>query len=449
MTATGETTEVTRALSVHLSTFAFDALPQKVVHAARRGVLDWIGCALGGCRHPTLDKLNHVLVHAGGRPVATVLGRNTRLGLLEAPLANGQAGHVLDFDDTHMGGTVLHTSSPVLAALFALADRDGATGKALIAAYVAGFEAGVRTGQAAPKHHDGGWHLTGTLGTLAAGAAAARLLGLDAAQMTHALGIAATQSAGMQQNRGTMCKSFHAGKAAASGVLAALLAQQGFDSSNEILEGKKGFCRTYSTVAQPERITDALGERWEIANNGHKPYACGVVLHPPIDAVIELSTRLPVPHDEVETIELRVHPHVVNITGVPDPQTGLQSKFSIYHSAAVAYIDRDAGTAQYTDQKARDPAVVGLRRKVKVTIDESLRTDQAHAIVRARGTRHEASVAHASGTVANPMSDDALDRKFRANAEPVIGRANTEKVSDIVWRLDGLDDVRDVTALLT
>lgn len=448
MKETQQQTQVTRVLCSHLSSFAFEALPENVLHAARRGVLDWVGCALAGARHPTLDKLNAVLSQTTGKPVATVFGRNAMLGLLDAPLANAQAGHVLDYDDTHTGGTLLHTSSPTLAALFALADRDGATGRDFIAAYVAGFEAGVRTGQAAPKHHDGGWHLTGTLGTIASGAASGRLLGLDAMQMTHALGIAATQSAGMQQNRGTMCKSFHAGKAASSGVLAALLAQQGFDSSEEILEGRKGFCRIYSTVAEPERVTADLGERWEIANNGHKPYACGVVLHPPIDAMIDLGTRADAPPDAVEAIELRVHPLVASITGVVEPQTGLQSKFSISHSAAVAYIDRDAGIAQYSDARALDPDVAALRRKVKVATDESLRKDEAYASVIARGRRREASVAHATGTVDNPMSDDAIERKFRANAEPVIGAGGAAQVAELVWRLDTLTDVRALTRLL-
>ena len=150
-----------------------------------------------------------------------------KLGLMEAALANGQAGHVLDYDDTHMGGVVLHASSPILAAVLALADRGGFDGRALICAHVAGFEGGVRVGQSAPNHHDGGWHLTGTLGSVAAGTACARLLGLDAQQMTYAIGIAAAQSAGMQQHRGTMCKSFHAGKAASNGLLAALLGAAG------------------------------------------------------------------------------------------------------------------------------------------------------------------------------------------------------------------------------
>lgn len=439
---------VTQHLAAHLARFGYDELPGAAIHAGRRGVLDWLGCSLAGSRHATIDKLLGVLEDVSGKPSATVFGRRMKLGVLEASLANGQMGHVLDYDDTHMGGVVLHASSPILAGLFALADRYGASGKDFLCAYAAGFEAGVRSGQAAPKHHDGGWHLTGTLGAIAAGAACGKLMKLDAQQITHALGIAATQAAGMQQNRGTMCKSFHAGKAASSGALAALLAQRGFDSSNEIIEGKKGFCRIYSSASKPEAVTDELGIRWEIARNGHKPYACGVVLHPAIDAVIKIGADSGVNPAEVDAVELRVHPHVISITGVVEPRTGLQSKFSIYHSAAVAYIDGNAGIAQYTDQRAQDPNVIALRKRVSVTTDETLRKDEAHAAVTAGARRHEARIAHASGTVDNPMSDAAIERKFRANAEPVVGAANAGRIVELAWQLERVADIRTLTALL-
>jgi len=242
---------LTKTLCGRLAAAQFGDLTPAAVREARRGVLDWIGCALAGSGHPTIAKLLDVLRETGGHPQATVLGRKLRLGLRDAPLANGQMGHVLDFDDTHMGGVVLHASSPVLAALFALAERSPASGADLMLAYAVGFEAGVRTGWAAPGHHKGGWHLTGTLGSIAAGVAGGKLLKLDRQRLTYAMGIAATQAAGMQQNRGTMCKSFHAGKAAANGVLAALLAERGFDSTQEIVEGRKGFSRIFSDVAAP------------------------------------------------------------------------------------------------------------------------------------------------------------------------------------------------------
>lgn len=440
---------VSKALSAFIAGIRFEDLPAPVVHEARRGVLDWVGCALAGSRHPTIGILLDTFAATGSPAVAHVLGQGGRkLGLLDAPIVNGQMGHLLDFDDTHMGGVVLHASSPLLAALLALAEHRPVSGRDLIAAYVAGFEAGVRTGQGAPAHHDGGWHLTGTLGAIAAGAGSARLLGLDAQQTNHAIGIATTQAAGMQQNRGTMCKSFHAGKAAASGALAALLAARGFNSSEEILEGKRGFTRIYSTTATPERITDGLGARWEIARNGYKPYACGIVLHPLIDAMIALHDSAGLPAEAVDRVELQVHPHAVKITGVDDPKSGLMSKFSINHSASVAYLDGTAGIAQYSDARAGAADVLAFRPKVHVTVVEGFRKDQAHAtLIATDGRRFEAPVAHASGTADNPMSDAALERKFMGNAADTLGEARARAIAGRIWTLDDLADVRDLIAL--
>src|SRR5215831_1051174 len=384
---------LTKTLCTHLAAARFSDLSKAAQREARRGVLDWVGCALAGCRHKTIDTLLAVLQETGGRPQATVLGRDLRLGRLDAPLANGQMGHVLDFDDTHMGGVVLHASSPILPALFSLAERTPASGADLMLAYAVGFEAGIRSGLTAPGHHKGGWHLTGTLGAIAAAVAGGKLIGLDAQRLTYAMGIAATQAAGMQQNRGTMCKSFHAGKAAQNGVLAALLAERGFDSTQEIIEGRRGFCRIYSDKATPERLTEGLGDKWLIETNGHKPYACGVVLHPLIDAVIAIRERDRIDPAQVSQIRLRVHPLVLSITGVIEPSSGLQSKFSTRHSAAVALADGAAGVAQYSDAKARDPVVAALRAKVDAVADESLRRDEAYAEVVAGGRAHAFHVA--------------------------------------------------------
>jgi 2-methylcitrate dehydratase PrpD len=439
---------LTKTLCGHLAAAQFRDLTDQAKAEARRGVLDWIGCALAGSGHRTITTLLSVLQETSGKPVATVFGRKLKLGLLDAPLANGQMGHVLDFDDTHMGGVVLHTSSPVLAALFALAERAPVSGEELMLAYAVGFEAGVRSGRTAPGHHKGGWHLTGTLGSIAAGVAAAKLLKLDAQKLTYAMGIAATQAAGMQQNRGTMCKSFHAGKAASNGVLAALLAERGFDSTQEIIEGKKGFSRIYSDTAEPEALLAGLGKNWLIESNGHKPYACGVVLHPLIDAVIAIRNRDKINPSEVSEIALRVNPLVLSITGVVDPSTGLQSKFSTLHSAAVALIDGHAGMAQYSDVKAIDPAVADLRRKVKPVADDTLREDEAYAVITAAGQRHEVHIAHASGTAENRMSDAQIETKFMANASPVIGEERARSAAALVWKLDKLRDVRELVALL-
>lgn len=438
---------VTRILARHLAAFRYEDLPPEVVSAARRGVLDWLGCALAGSRHPTLDILVSVLREVDSQSQFTMLGRGGKTGLLSAALANGQMGHVLDYDDTHMGGVVLHASSPILAALLPLAEMSGAGGADLIAAYAAGFEAGVRIGQASPGHHKGGWHLTGTLGTLAASAASAKLLNLSERQIVHALGVGGTQAAGMQQNRGTMSKSFHAGKAASNGILAAKLAQRNFDSSDEIIEGNRGFCRIYSDVALPRAVISELGQRWEIVHNGHKPYACGVVLHPAIDALVGIGKQVEIDAPNVSQVELRVHPLVLSITGVVEPRTGLKSKFSIYHSAAVALRDGTAGVAQYTDSCAVDPEIVALRKKVVAHADASLNNDEAYARVVVGGQTYECHVEHATGTTANPMSDDAIRSKFMANAAPVVGEPRAERICDWVRQLEKQPDMRELLAL--
>ncbi|MGA2943321.1 MAG: MmgE/PrpD family protein [Xanthobacteraceae bacterium] len=439
---------LTKTLCGYLAAAQFSDLSAKAISEAKRGVLDWIGCALAGSGHKTITTLLSVLQDISGKPQATVFGRGLRLGLLEAPLANGQMGHVLDYDDTHMGGVVLHTSSPVLAALFALAERSPVSGADFMLAYAVGFEAGVRSGRTAPGHHKGGWHLTGTLGTIAAGAACGKLLNLDRQRLTYAMGIAATQAAGMQQNRGTMGKSFHAGKAASNGVLSALLAERGFDSTQEIIEGKRGFSRIYSDVAEPDRLIAGLGDGWLIETNGHKPYACGVVLHPLIDAAIALRNREVIDPASVSEINLRVNPLVLSITGVVEPSTGLQSKFSTVHSAAVALIDGAAGVAQYSDDKVADPLVAALRRKVKAVADDTLRKDEAHAAIVAGGKRYEVHIAHASGTADNPMSDAAIEAKFMANALPVIGRNRVERARDFVNSLETQRNVAELALLL-
>ncbi len=443
-----EAVTLTKMLCGRLAAAQFGDLSPAAAQQARRGVLDWIGCALAGSGHKTISTLIDVLQEVSGRPQATVLGRKLKLGLRDAPLANGQMGHVLDFDDTHMGGVVLHASSPVLAALFALAERSPVSGADLMLAYAVGFEAGVRTGWSAPGHHKGGWHLTGTLGTIAAGVAGGKLIGLDRQRLTYAMGIAATQAAGMQQNRGTMCKSFHAGKAAANGVLAALLAERGFDSTQEIVEGKKGFSRIYSDVAAPEQLNARLDQGWLIETNGHKPYACGVVLHPLIDAVIAIRNRDHIDPATVSEISLKVHPFVLSITDVVDPATGLQSKFSTLHSAAVALVDGAAGIAQYSDARARDPLVAALRGKVKAQADETLGKDEAYAVIVADDRRHEVHIAHAGGTAENPMSDAAIEAKFLANATPAIGPERAARARDLVWSLEKLPDMRELIGLL-
>ena len=437
---------LTRDLAGFLSSIRHEDVSAAARHEATRAVLDWTGCALAGSTHPTVQVLLDSFEDLGSVPVATVLGRGGRkLSLCDAAVANGQMGHVLDFDDTHLGGVILHTSTATLPALLALGERRRASGREVVVALVAAFEAGIRVGQAATSHHLGGWHLTGTLGTIAATAGAARLMGLDAQQTTFALGIGCTQAAGMQQNRGSDCKSLHAGKSAYHGVLASTLASKGFNSSPEILEGSLGFTRIFSATQHNDAITAGMGRSWMITGNGYKPYACGVVLHPLIDAMIAVSRKTDRPVSDVARVEVRVHPDVIRITGIDTPNSGLMSKFSANHAAAVAYIDRAAGVVQFTNERAADTAVRALRTVVQIRPEPTYRLDQASATVRTpSGATYDAEIAHATGTVANPISDQALEAKFLGNAAPVIGADGARRVAGMIWRLDALPDIGDL-----
>ena len=262
---------------------------------------------------------------------------------------------------------------------------------------------------------------------------------------TSALGIACTQAAGMQQNRGSDCKSLHAGKSAYHGVLASMLASKGFSSSPEILEGNLGFTKIFSATQENHAIVANLGGTWMIAGNGYKPYACGVVLHPLIDAMIEVSRKAARSAADVASVEVLVHPDVIRITGIDTPNSGLMSKFSANHAAAVAYIDQAAGVAQFTNERSADASVQALRKLIAVKPDPSFRLDQAAATVRTTsGAAYEVEIAHALGTVSNPMSDQALTEKFLENATPVIGADRARKVLDITAKLDELADIGEL-----
>ena len=441
---------VTKQLSEFLSGFKYEDLSPAAIHEAKRAVLDWLGCALAGSQHPTPQILMSTFKQLGSFAAATVFGqhRNLKLSLLDAAVANGQIGHVLDFDDTHLGGVILHTSTASLPALFALGEARKASGQTFILGLVAAFEGGIRTGRAMPRHHHGGWHLTGTLGTVAATAGAAKLLGLTAQQTIYALGIGCTQAAGMQQNRGSDCKSLHAGKAAYHGVLASMLASNGFNSSAEILDGSLGFVRIYSSTQDLPAVTAELGKTWMITGNGYKPYACGVVLHPLIDAAIEVSRRTKLSSTEVASLELTVHPDVIRITGVDTPDSGLMSKFSANHAGAVAFIDQAGGVLQFSNDRANDPTVQALRKRVQVKTSERLLLDQAIAKVTTQtGAMFEVNIEHATGTVANPMSDKDLEKKFLGNAEAALGTTQAAAVAQRIWALDQVTDIGELVRL--
>lgn len=439
--------EVTRALAEFVLQSRFGDIPATVKREAERSLVNWLGCALGGSRHEAVDAALAALAPYAGAAQATVMGRGARLDCLHAALVNGMSAHVLDFDDTHLR-TLLHPGVPVASALMALAERNPITGARFLHAFIVGAEVECRLAAAIYTGHNVNWYITGTAGVFGAAAAAGRVLGLDADRLTQALGIAATQAAGLREMAGTMCKSFVHGRAAQNGMLAALLAQKGFTSSMRAIEAPRGFANVLAPGASLEEAVEGLGARYEFTLNTYKPYACGVVCHPVIDGCIRLREEHSLKPRQVASVALRVHPLALTLTGIRSPRSGLESKWSIFHSAAVALCDGEAGEAQYSDARVRDPGVFRLRERVSAKPEPALREDEAHVMVTlADGRRLEMHVEHALGSAENPMSDRDLDRKFDALAHDVLPAAQVEKLLETCWGVRQLPDAAEIARL--
>jgi len=434
--------DLTRKLARFIVSARIADMPEAVRHEARRTLLNWVGCAIGGSQHETVTNAVTALTPFFGAGQATLFGRSERTDVLHAAMLNGISSHVLDFDDTH-AQTTIHPAAPVAPAILAMAEYRPVSGRDFIEALVIGVETECRIGKAVvPAHYDHGWHITGTAGVFGSAAAAGKLLGLNEPQMSWALGLAASQPVGLIEMFGSMTKSFHPGRAAHNGLTAAHLAGKGFTASEHGLEAKFGWLN----VLSPERNPAALdGGRWEILKNSYKPFACGLVVHPVIDGCIQLRNQHRLTADMIERVEVTIHPRVMQITAIKDPQTGLEGKFSVFHAAAVAIIDGAAGEQQFSDVAARAPATVALRNRVFPTTDASVGKDQARVtIVLRNGDRPTMFVEHAVGSIDNPMSDRMIEDKFRGLADGILSADRARSIVDLCWRADQLADAGEI-----
>lgn len=320
---------VTRALAEFVAAARWEDVPEAVRREAVRCLLNFVGCALGGCRDEAVDIAMRALSPYFGSAQATVIGRAERPDALHAAFFNAFSANVLEYDDTHLP-TVMHPAAPVVPGLLALAERRPVPGHALLHALVLGIEAGCRIGMAVmPTHYRRGWHITATCGVFGAAAAAAKLLGLDAQRTAWALGHAATQSAGLVESLGSMSKSIGVGNAARNGLTGALLAEAGFTAADQAIEGRYGFARVTSDSIRFDQITDELGRRWEVLGNSYKPYPCGVVLFPVIDACLELRARHRLAPDRIASVVVRGHPLLRERTDRPSVEDGRSAKVSL------------------------------------------------------------------------------------------------------------------------
>ncbi len=442
---------VTRTLAEFVANHPSRGWSDAVDHEAHRTFFNWLGCGIGAAHHEAADAALRALAVMQPAPQATVLGRKERIDISGAALVNGITSHTFDFDDTHLK-TIIHPAGPVASALLALAEVTGASGRAVIDSLVLGIDVACRVGNAMyPDHYDRGWHITGSTGMLGAAAACSRLMGLNADQTQMALGIAASTPVGLREQFGTMTKPFHPGAAARSGLFAALLAREGFTASKRALEAPRGFMQVASTKCDWNEITDELGSRFEISFNTYKPFACGIVIHPAIDACAQLRAEFAksgVKADDVERIEIAVHSLVLELTGKKEPKDGLEAKFSVYHGCAAGLLFGQAGEGEFDDALVTSDAVVNIRRKVVATVDPTIDEAEVRAVaIMKDGMRKEVHVEHAIGSLQRPLTDADLERKFSSLAAPVLGQAALAPLIAAALGLSAAADVHQLVRL--
>jgi 2-methylcitrate dehydratase PrpD len=436
---------ITQILAKFVATHPSRGWNDAVDHEAHRTFLNWVGCAVGAAKHESAQAALGAVRMLEPAPQSSILGRGEKVDMASAALVNGITSHTFDFDDTHLK-TIIHPAGPVASAVLALAEVINATGRDVIDATVLGIDVSCRMGNALyPEHYDRGWHITGSTGTLGAAAACARLLGLDEQRTAWALGIAASQPIGMREQFGTMTKPFHPGGAARAGLTSALLAKNGFTASPKALEAPRGYAQVVSTKYDWNELTEELGKRFEISLNTYKPFACGIVIHPTIDAATQLRAK-GVKAEDIERVELKVHSLVLELTGNKEPQDGLQGKFSVYHGFAAGLIFGRAGETEYDDDIVTREDMVALRRKVVATVDNSIHEASADVTaVLKDGRREHVFVKHAIGSLERPMTDRDLEGKFHTLADPVIGKAKADALIEACWKLGDAKNVRLLT----
>ncbi|NBS73787.1 MAG: MmgE/PrpD family protein [Betaproteobacteria bacterium] len=430
---------ITQLLAQFVATHPSHSWDQTVEDQAHRTFANWAGCAIGPSNHETVTSALAAVKMLQPSPQATLIGRKERVDLANAAMLNGISSHTWDFDDTHLK-TIIHPAGPVAPAILALGEYLDSTGRQLIDALVLGVEVSCRVGNAIyPDHYDRGWHITGSTGMLGSAAACSRLLGLDVHQTQMALGIAASQPVGLREQFGTMTKPLHPGAAAKVGLMSALMAKHGFTASLQAIEAKRGLMPVISDKTDWSQITENLGQTWEIALNTYKPFACGIVIHPAIDACVQLRNNQHIKHQQVAHLLVKAHPLVLELTGKKTPSTGLEAKFSVFHSCAVALILGRATEHEYTDEAVNRPDVLALRQKVELVIDPLMHAASVDVVLTTNeGQKIPLHVDKAVGSLENPMTHAQLHGKFMDQSEPVLGNAQSEQAWDHCMELANL-----------
>lgn len=430
---------VMRRLATRLTGLIDEALPPSVEHEAERTLLNVLGTAIFSSSDPAVDQVLVVASTNAGRKVAPIPGRLEGSDLYFAAIATGLAAHLDDFDDTHVQSGNVHPGSVALAATLGIGKIRGATGPRFLQAFAVTCEVLIRTALSlAPAHHKEGWQPMSTCGAIASALGAGVLMGLNETQLANAASIGATRSLGHREALGTPAKAFHAGKAAANGVISGLLAERGFTAVPTTFEAPTGLAAVLARESDPERLLAGFGEEWELMRNTYKAYPCGVVCHPGIDAAIELSEAVG-DLQAIQVLDYECHPLVLELVDRRDPGNGLEARFSAQHGVAVALQDRRAGLVEYSDARVRAADVTHLRSLIRLRPRSDFSRDEAALeATMMDGTRIRTHVPHARGSLSCPLTDAELYVKFEGLAEPVLPGAS-QRIADAVMGLGSVD----------
>jgi 2-methylcitrate dehydratase PrpD len=428
----------TRTLARFAVSSQFDTLPAAVKQEGLRAFVNFIGCAAGGAHEVVVERTLGVLSEYNGGGQATLVGRRERLDALNAAMINSMSSGALSFNDTHYL-TVAHPSSPVGAAVLALAECRPVSGKELIHGVILGIELQCRVGSVLctpPAEVSVGLSMQGLVGGVGAAVAAGKVMGLDETQMCRAIGHAINQAAGLREAHATMGSPFTPGHAARCGLFAALLAERGVTISDSMIEGVKGFAVAYGQHSQPNAAVDKLGEVFEILSLAYKPYPSGFVTHPVIDVCLDVARRESFDPATIERVELEVNPLTVQLCNRAEPEDRSQAMVSFQHWAAVSLLYKAAGIAQVTEAMVADPMVASLRRKVVATARDDVAREACNARVVLKGGKAlTASVERCIGSTGRPISDDDLTRKTRGQLQMAYANDVSEQIIEQSWRM--------------
>jgi 2-methylcitrate dehydratase PrpD len=410
-------------------------------HEAKRSIMNFFATALGSAYDPVVTSALRTLSPFSGAVTSAIIGRPERLDALSAAFTNAISANLLDFDDTHLD-TIIHPAAPVAAPVLALAQARGFCGRDVIMAFILGVEVECRIGNAvSPGHYARGWHITSTCGVFGAAASCAKLLGLSADDIANAIGIAASQSAGIVENLPSAAKNVSVGNAARNGLFAALLAAEGYGASARAIEGPLGWARAMGNEPDLKRLVGGLGESWEIAKNTYKPYPAGIVFHAVIDACFKLRARLNQRVDEIVSITVQGSALLL-ARGDRPVRNERDARVSIHHCAACALLLGKAGVPEFTEAIVFRPDIISLRQEVRAELDSSLPDGATRVYVQLRsGEMLSEIVMAARGSLAAPLSDLDIEAKLRECSRLSATAWSPDIIIEEVWRLDKIADV--------